>query len=500
MMIFIPANLMRISIDRHNTVPIYLQIENHIRASILSGHLEPGTRLPATRKLAQDLGVNRNTVENAYAGLEADGLIAPRLGSGTYVLSHFPKPIDSPISFDGQWPAWQQKSLSLDGMRMKIQADDNENRDVIRFDNGVGDPAQFPVDEFRKVLNAVLRRDGITALDYGDRRGYAPLRETMAHVLASQGLSTHADHILVTTGSQQAISLVVQSLLVPGDTILVETPTYTGALDLFHSLQLNVRGIPIDADGMQINHVDELITKTNPKLIYTIPSFHNPTGICLSSQRRRQLIAVGERHNIPILEDDFVGDLRYEGRVQPTLKSLDRGGGVIYTSTFSKMLMPGLRVGFLVADGPIYERVLQIKTVHDIATSNFIQRALESFVTVGRYHSHLRRACRRYRNRRDALVTAIKEFLPAGVQFQVPQGGLFLWLRLPDHIFAEDLLPRAREAGVLYTPGNWFYLNKTEGKNFIRLNFVAQTTEQIRDGIQRLGIAIKQYKQNVTVK
>jgi GntR family transcriptional regulator/MocR family aminotransferase len=336
-----------------------------------------------------------------------------------------------------------------------------------------------------------MRRDGISALEYGDRRGYAPLRETIAHILASQGLQTHADNILITAGSQQALALVSQLLLRPGDVILVESPTYSIALDLFRVLDFRIVGVPLDGQGMQVDLLEKLLQQHHPKLIYSIPNFHNPTGTCLNSARRRQLIVLADRYNIPILEDDFVGDLRYEGRTQPALKALDPGGRVIYVSTFSKMLMPGLRVGFLVADGPVYDSLARFKRINDLATSTLIQRALEAYVTVGRYQAHLRRTCQFFRSRRDSMLVAVRRHLPAGVEVNPPQGGLFLWVRLPGQISSETLLPLACEAGVGFAPGGSFFPEPSAGMDWMRLNFVAQASDEIEEGMKRLGRAIK---------
>jgi len=485
---------MRIPLDHQSSVPLYHQIETYLRQGILSGSLAPGTRLPASRQLAGDLGVNRITVENAYAGLEADGLIFSRVGSGTYVLPLTPLPA-LPFQDDAAaWPLWQQ-SLEAQSSLAKIVVPDeilkaSPHPHPISFAGGISDTHLFPVEEFRKVLQAVLRRDGITAMDYGERNGYAPLRATISHVLASQGLQTHPGNILITAGSQQAISLVAQLVLKPGDSLLVESPTYSGALDLFRALGFRIVGIPVDGQGMQIERLEKLLQQHHPKLIYTIPNFHNPTGTCLSGPRRRQLIILADRYNVPILEDDFVGDLRYEGRTQPALKALDSGGRVIHVSTFSKMLMPGLRVGYLVADGPVYDALVRFKRANDVATSSLIQRALEAYVTVGRYQAHLRRSCQIFRKRRDAMLAAIDRSLPAGVQVDPPQGGLFLWMRLPESLSADELLPLACEEGVDFVPGSSFYPDGADGKDRLRLNFVVQPPEEIEEGIRRLGRAI----------
>ncbi len=489
---------MRIPLDRQSPEPLYQQIKAHLRQGILSGGLVADTRLPASRQLARDLGVNRITVENAYSELEADGLIFSRVGSGTYVLPSNPLPLGPKSSSDIPWPLWQldmqaRNSLSRPGSAEAIlKAAGHPN--PISFASGISDTRQFPAEEFRKTIQAVMRRDGIEAMDYGERNGYAPLRESIAHILASQGLQTRPENILITAGSQQAIALVSQVILKPGDVILVESPTYSIAIELFRALGFQIVGIPMDNQGMQVEKLEKLLQQHHPKLIYSIPNFHNPTGTCLNSVRRRQLIVLSDRYNVPILEDDFVGDLRYEGRAQPSLKALDAGGQVIHISTFSKMLMPGLRVGFLVADGPVYNSLLGFKRLSDVATSTLIQRALEAYVTVGRYQAYLRRSCQVFLKRRDAMLAAIERYLPAGVTVDPPQGGLFLWLRLPEALSSEELLPLACTEGVAFAPGKAFFPEGNGGQDWMRLNFVASSAEEIEAGIQRLGKAIKRLR------
>jgi GntR family transcriptional regulator / MocR family aminotransferase len=487
---------MRIPLDRQSAIPLYQQIETYLRQGILSGSLTAHTRLPASRQLAHDLGVNRITVENAYSELEIEGLIYSRMGSGTYVLPANPLLALPKGGLGAPWPLWQQ-SIEFQSKTTESRPSDETSTKAARhpqpisFASGIGDSHLFPAEDFRKVLQTVMRRDGIAALDYGEPNGHAPLRETIAHILASQGLQTQSENVLITAGSQQALSLVSQLLLKPGDVILVESPTYSGALDLFRALNFEVVGIPVDSQGMQVEALEKLLQQYHPKLIYTIPNFHNPTGTCLSTSRRRQLIILADRYNIPILEDDFVGDLRYEGRTQPALKAFDPGGRVIYVSTFSKILMPGLRVGFLVAEGPVYNSLVNFKRVNDLATSTLVQRALEAYVTVGRYQSHLRRSCQIFRKRRDAMLSAIHRYLPAEVHFDPPQGGMFMWLQLPENLSSEKLLLLAWEEDVVFAPGTAFFPDGLEGRNWFRLNFVAQESDQIDEGIKRLGRAIQ---------
>jgi GntR family transcriptional regulator/MocR family aminotransferase len=486
---------MRIPIDHEGQVPLYQQIEKHLRQGILSGSLAADTRLPATRQLARDLGVNRITVETAYAELEADGLVYSRVGSGTYVLAQSPLPALPRDDPGAPWPLWQQEiETSCAGSKRFFIEEMLRASGIphpISFAGGIGDPHLFPAEDYRKVIQKVLHRDGIDAFEYGDRSGYAPLRETISHVLASQGFNTRPENILITAGSQQALGLVSQMLLRPGDAILVEEPTYAGALDLFHTQGLKIVGVPVDERGMQVEMLERQLQRHHPKLIYVIPNFHNPTGTCLSIPRRRQMLALADRYNVPILEDDFVGDLRYDGRAQPALKSLDPGGRVIYVSTFSKMVMPGLRVGFLVAEGPVYDRLVDCKRVNDLATSSLHQRALEMYVTVGRYQAHLRRSCQLYRKRRDAMLMAIHRYLPAGVRADTPQGGLFMWLQLPERCSAEKLLPVACAEGVAFSPGSSFFLEDGAGDRYMRVNFATHTPDENEEGIQRLGQAIR---------
>lgn len=485
---------MRIPIDHQSSTPLYQQIESYLRENILSGTLAPETRLPATRQLAQTLGVSRITVNNAYATLESEGLLYSHEGSGTYVLARAPLLPRLASAAGTGWPLWQQTIARDDPPIIgpaTPTARSAKHPKPITF-TGVGDPREFPLKEFAKTMQDVLRRGGTAALEYGEfNHGYAPLRTTLTHVLASQGIQAHPDNILITTGSQQALALVCQVLLKSGDVVFVESPTYNYALELFRTLGLKIVGIPLDEQGMQTEQLEPLLQQHHPALIYTIPNFQNPSGACLSGARRRHLVALASRYNVPLLEDDFVGDLRYDGRAQPALKALDSGGGVIYIGTFSKLLMPGLRVGFLVAEGPVFARLVAHKRVNDLTTSTLMQCTLEAYVNVGQYQAHLRRSCRLYRKRRDAIVAAIKRYLPYETQFYTPQGGLFLWLCLPQNQSSLELLPFALDEGVEFAPGWRFFPDPADGDSYLRLNFATQTPEEIEEGIRRLGVAMK---------
>mgnify|MGYP000870751274 CR=1 FL=1 len=488
---FCYTQCMRIPIDVDSAVPLYRQIAEWLKQNILSGALPAGTRLPATRALAQELGTSRITVKNAYLLLESDGLILTHEGSGTFTASPL-----HPRSEDAQnptaWPLWQLEAVAADVLP-ENQPHAPSLGDMISF-TGVGDPRHFPLKDFSKSIQDVLRRDGLAALDYGAfDGGYPPLRETVVHVLASQGIQANPQEVLITSGSQQALALTCQALLAAGDVVLVEKPTYNLALDLFRALKLKVIGVDVDAEGMQVEVLEPLLQQHHPGLIYTIPNFQNPSGACMNVARRRTLLEIADRYNVPILEDDFAGDLRFGGHAQPAIKALDFGGRVIYAGTFSKMLMPGLRVGYLLANGPILERLTYLKRVQDLTTSPFMQRVLDHYVTVGRYQAHLRRSIRLCRSRRDAMLSAIHEHLP-GLTCNPPQGGLFLWARLPDGISSTGLLAKALGFGAEFAPGTRFFSNPEEGEPYLRLNFASHNEEEIKKGIQRLEKALNTFR------
>ncbi len=479
--------IVHIPLDRHNLIPLYLQIEEALRCAILDGTFKDGDKLPSTRTLASELSVSRLTTENAYAELGAKGLLQTRRGSGAYVRHPLSIPAIPPLDSNEPFPLdrFTTTTSRLDGY-----ADIPLPGGFINFAAGIGSPMIFPLEEFRKIMQSVLRRHAEDAFSYGDYCGYYPLRDTLARILSVQGIPTRAEQVLITNGSQHAISLVSQLLLSAGDSVLVEEPTYAEALTLFSLHGINVVSIPCDQDGMEVDKLADLLEKHQPRLIYTIPNFHNPTGRCLSEARRYQLLNIVEQTDIPILEDDFVGDLRYNGATLPSLRSLSTRGNVIYVSTFSKMLLPSLRIGYLVADTRWYTPLARIKHADSFTSSNLIQRSLDAFVTVGRYEKQLQRACRLYKRHRDAMVAALRRYLPDGCHFEIPQGGLFIWLQLPVDVTISQLMPLAWQQKVTFARGSCFFKEDPRAEFSLRLNFASNTPELIAEGIERLSQAI----------
>jgi len=482
---------LRVPLDPGSDVPLFRQIEAHLRRAIDRGRLPAGSRLPSTRSLAQDLGVNRLTVESAYGELTVDGVVAARPGSGTYVLEAPPRP---PAPFPRVEPRCQREALARLGLApapgsTAARAGGRDRRGVVALDGGSSDPSLFPVASFRKVVQRIMRRDGSAAFGYGEPGGRRGLRDAVARLLTAQGLPATAEQVLVTGGSQRAIALVARLLLRPGETVAVEEPTYGGALELFRAHGLRVVGVATDEQGLRVDALEAVVRRERPRLLYVVPTFQNPTGACLPAARRQAVLALAARHGLPVLEDDYVGDLRFEGRAQAALKASDPGGLVVYVSTFSKMLMPGLRVGFLVADGPIREALLRLQHAEEIGPGELFQAAVEEFVTVGRYQSHLRRMVRHYRRRRDAALGAVRRHLP-GCVVRAPTGGLFLWVRLPPGVRSDRLLPRAEEEGVRFAPGGLFFPVPEDGAPFVRLCFAAHDPGALEEGVRRLGVAV----------
>lgn len=472
---------MRIPLDRESSRPLYEQLQDWLRATIASGGLVPGTRVPSSRELAAELSVGRVTVENAYAALLTDGLLVTRERSGTFVAPP-PALVGDREPVATSWPRWNQEHGPTGPPARTGRPD------VVAF-TGVGDPRQYPVAGFARAVKDVLRDDGAEALGYGDLGpGHAPLRGTIAHLLASQGIRADPADVLVTSGSQQALALVCSVLVRPGDRVAVEQPTYDHALELFRAHGAEVVGVPVDAHGMDVDRLERVLEQQSPRLLYTIPNFQNPTGATLGLDRRRRLLELAARYDVQVLEDDFVGDLRYDGRGHPALTALDPDGRVIYVGTFSKILMPGVRVGYLLAHGALRADLADRKRAHDLTTSPLMQRALDRYLTVGRYQAYLRRVTRVYRERRDTVLAELAAQL-RGWRTRSPAGGLFCWTELPAPLRSPALARAGLEHGVEVAPGGRFFVDPEDGGRFVRLNVVTCTPDEIRLGIGRLAAA-----------
>ena len=481
-----------IDLDRDSARPLSRQIAETLGQAIDDGGLAGGARLPAERSLARSLGVDRMTVARAYALLESQGLIERQVGRGSFVLARNHAPARS--STTGPALDWDEAVASrvalLSAQSLGLLHAPAPDA-AINLSSLYPDPALFPLDAFRESMNAVLRREGARLLGYGPSAGYVPLRRFLSGALAERGITASVDEILITSGSQQGIDIVARALLDPGDRVVLEDPTYTGAVQLFQSQGARVTGVPVDAEGMVPERLDEVLARGGARMIYLIPNFQNPTTGTMSLDRRRRLLEVALRRGVPILEDDFGGDLRYEGEELPSLKALDsRSEGVIYVSTFAKKLAPGLRIGWIAAPAQAAARLVCIKQVCDWSTSTLLQGVLHEFCVRGHLRRHLERALGVYRKRRDAMIAAMEKHFPGEARWTRPEGGLVIWVTLPAGVDADETALEARGHGVLVSRGDLFFVNAGSHSN-LRLVFGQEPPERIRKGIRVLGTILK---------
>jgi 2-aminoadipate transaminase len=362
--------------------------------------------------------------------------------------------------------------------------------DVISLAGGLPAPEVFPVDEFRRAFERVLAEQGRVALQYSASEGYGPLREFLAERLGRFGTRCTGDNILITNGSQQALDLIGKVFLNPGDRVLVEKPSYLGAIQAFDSYQAEYAIVPMDEDGMITRDLDEILAREPIKLIYALPNFQNPSGRTMSLERRTQLVEAARRHNVPIVEDDPYGELRYEGRDLPSLKSLDFDDLVIGLGTFSKILAPGLRLAWMVVPDALYEMFVLSKQPADLHTSTIAQMATYEVCKDGFVDRHVEKIKSIYRERRDVMLDALEAYFPPSARWTKAEGGLFVWAELPDGIDTRELLIEAVAQKVAFVPGQSFYADRT-GQNTMRLNFSNVTPDRLKLGIERLGGAIE---------
>lgn len=377
-----------------------------------------------------------------------------------------------------------------------------QNPAVISFAGGLPAPEFFPIERFEEAAARVLATNGRAALQYSTTEGYLPLRELIVEKMGQYGIQATVDNVLITSGSQQALDLIGKLLINPGDKVLTERPTYLGALQAWNGYQAEYTTVPIDEDGLQTALLEEAL-QSGPKFMYILPNFQNPGGVTLPHQRRLELIHTADRYGIPIVEDDPYGELRYEGEHLPPLVVLDARelegakasgflrGNVIYLSTFSKTLAPGLRLGWMVAPQSVIQQCVMVKQGMDLHTSSFDQAVAYEVAKDGFLRDHVRHLRGVYRQRRDVMLAAMETHFPPQVHWTRPQGGLFLWATLPAGMDTTALFPTAVAQNVAYVPGPSFFPDAS-GRNTMRLNFSNATPERIEEGIARLGKVLRE--------
>lgn len=474
-----------IEIDWESSTPVYRQIAEQIRRAAVEGPVGPDRKLPPTRELARRLGVNRNTVVAAYEMLAAQGWTESQTGRGTFLLSRSAGA--EPADRSHRWfTAFSRtaEGAALGGLESIYQL--AISTEGISFVGSYPTGELMPVEAFGKSMARTLAESGAASLSYGPSTGDAALRRTIARDMRDEGSPVQGEDLLITNGAQQGLELVFRTFLNPGDAIVTEEPTYTGALSAAASLEARVIGVPVDEEGIRTDLLEGALERHRPRLLYVQPTFQNPTATVMSEPRRRELLALARRFHCPVVEDDWAGDLRFEGRDLPSLHALDGGRHVIYLGTFSKKLMPGLRIGWVAAPPQVLEKLAGLKRIQDCGTSPLLQAALHNFLEEGGLEQHLRRVRPAYRERRDRMIASLERHFPAGASWNRPTGGLFVWVTLPGHVDGNELFIAARRAGVLYSKGDWFHSDGT-GRNTFRLTYSAASLEQIDEGVELLG-------------
>ena len=455
-----------VHLDRDGGRPLYRQVVDGIVARIRTGSLAPGARLPTVRALARELAVTRPTVHKAYAALRTAGYVTSTVGRGTFVCA-----------VPGLTAAAAARRITPDDVMSDIQRLRAEPG-LTRLAHAEPDPALCPTRDFWRAL-ARLEPDARELLQYGSTQGDGVLRAELAALLRTRGIAAAAADVIVTAGVTQGLSLAVESLAARGDTVLVEQPTYLGLLQILEQQGVRPLPVPLDDEGPRLDVLERLVVEHQPRLFYTIPSFHNPTGVNMSADRRRAVAELAARHALVLVEDDLYRALAYEREPPPPLKAVGDPELVIYLDGFSKLALPGLRAGYAVPPRRLRDRMLRAKRASDLCGPPLLERALGDFLHAGALQRHMRRAVPRYRRRRDALLTALAETMPDGVEWTRPAGGFCCWLSYPRTPRLADLYRAARDRALVVAPGEVFLTGKSE-RGHLRLTFGNESEAVLR--------------------
>lgn len=403
----------------------------------------------------------------------------------------------SDVKLDPQVFRFAKRMAGLKASAIREILKVTELPDVISFAGGLPAPELFPVREFAQACQEVLDQEGAAALQYSITEGFYPLRQWISeYLLRINNIKCTPEQILIISGSQQGLDLIGKVLLDPGDYVVIENPAYLGAIQAFDAYEAQYLNVATDDDGMRTDDLVRVLraAKVKPKLLYLVPNFENPTGITLSLERRKQLIAICSEYGVPILEDDPYGRLRYSGDSLPSLTALAAGRNCIYMSTVSKIIAPGMRVAWLVMPEPaLYEKVVPAKQAADLHTSSFTQRAVYAYARKpGQIENHIKEMLPVYSRRRDLMLQTLQSAMPDGCSWTRPDGGLFLWARMPESVDTQELLVVAAAKKVAFVPGAPFWVNR-DVRNTMRLNFSNASEEHLIEGINRLGGLVKDY-------
>lgn len=485
---------MNLTIDKHGDVPAYEQIRQQITELVQTGLLAAGAKLPSVRELARSLGVSVKTVRRAYDELGADNIIQTRHGSGTFVTdlpevatgTHLRtrEEMGGPLA---ELPPMRWEPFDFKSKFFAMPLSKKHSGSLIKLNQASPDPALFPFERIKQIATNMLWYPKEFFFDVGHAQGYQPLVEYLEREMALSGvpMAEGENDIIVTGGFQRALALVLDLVLRPGQKVAVEAPTYTGILNLLLAKRIEFVAIPVDAQGLDTEYLAGILAQGEVRAIITMPTYHNPTGVTMATNRREHLLRLAARHRVPIIEDDWGRLLRYEGEAPPPLKSLDPGGYVIHIGTFSKCFLPGLRIGWITAPSKLALPLYWAKIGADSGDSYFLQVLLHEFILKGHFAKHVRKTVKEYKKRRNAMCRVLKDCLPRGCSFISPMGGFTVWVELPKGINSLPLLSLAREAGVEFLPAT-FCMPDRQDAAAMRLSFSRSSVEDIETGVKAL--------------
>lgn len=488
--------MLLLKLDERSRRPLFRQIIDQIRGKIETRVLRPADKLPSTRRLAAQLGIHRSTASLAYQELWALGFLDLRPGACPRVRERavLAGPAEHSESPRVDWAALASKTGNAalrDHFRYNAARPARDPR-AIDFSSLEMDHRLFPLESFRGSLNRALKKHGAALFRYGERAGFGPLRETLARRMQSHGIAVRPEEILVTNGSQQGLDLVCRLFAAPGKRVAVESPTYGHILPLLRCHGLQPVEVPVRPDGLDLARLGRVLKDKRPAFVYTMPAFQNPSGVTTSQAHRERLLSLCERAGVPLLEDGYDEEMKYFGRVVLPIKSMDRRGLVIYCGTFSKILFPGLRIGWTAADAGCIERLTALRTFSEHSSSPILQAAVQEFCENGAYERHIARMHRVFRKRMTAALRALRRHIkPEWADWNEPAGGYLIWLAMkPGPPPGLDWQAGLASHGVLASPGCLFFPS-TSPASHLRLSISTLDEDEIEAGVERLARAFR---------
>ena len=465
-----PGTIFHLKLNKEGQVPLYQQLADGLAKLISEGSLHPDSKLPPIRKMAEKYGVNNVTVVAAYKHLESKQMVYSRKGSGTFVSPLPVEAIPEPVakgnlhSFDA--------GISFDK--------------AINFANTSLPHELFPVEAFKTAFDEVLVREKGGAFQYTDSMGYEPLRQQLCNYLGGNGIKTTLDSVQIISGAQQGVDVISKALIHFGDVVFVESPTFYGAAGAFLSRGAKLIEIPMENDGMEMAILEDYLKLYRPRFIYMMAYFQTPTGISYSMEKKRRLLELAERYDTYIIEEDDFYDFYYSKDTPVPLKALDYKNRVVYIKSFSKILMPGLRMGLMVLPKKVHQGVMEAKYTTDISTSGFIQKAMEQYLRENGWEHHAKTMRRFGGEKYRRTLSLVKKYLGGRATYSMPNGGVSLWIKLPDGVSAEAFCSRMLEKNIILTPGSQFEISGKDSGH-VRLSFCGLDDDKIEVGLKRMG-------------